>query len=154
MTARLAVTRAQARVMADVASEKGCVVEVEREGTIYRVIPEKSGGVRRMSDLMHPPAPKHFPPSDEQWQCIRSEIANGCVIEQWANVRDPDLQFGFMLTLDQISLAAFTDPVGVYRRDVFMERHDIRGTLLNPPSYTRLQLSVVASEPEAEKSDA
>lgn len=27
--------------MADVASEKGCVVEVEREGTIYRVIPEK-----------------------------------------------------------------------------------------------------------------
>ena len=41
MTSRLAVTRAQARVMADVASEKGCVVEVEREGVIYRVIPEQ-----------------------------------------------------------------------------------------------------------------
>ncbi len=40
MTARLAVTRAQARAIADVAVEKGCVIEVERDGTIYRIIPD------------------------------------------------------------------------------------------------------------------
>lgn len=40
MTERLAVTRAQARAIADVAVEKGCIVEVERDGVIYRVIPE------------------------------------------------------------------------------------------------------------------
>lgn len=40
MTERLAVTRAQARAIADVAAEKNCVVEVERDGVIYRVIPE------------------------------------------------------------------------------------------------------------------
>ncbi len=40
MRARLAVTRAQARAIADIACEKNCVVEVERDGVIYRVIPE------------------------------------------------------------------------------------------------------------------
>lgn len=42
MTERLSVTRAQARAMCDVAAEKRCIVEVERDGpkVIYRVIPE------------------------------------------------------------------------------------------------------------------
>ena len=41
MTSRLSVTRAQARAIADVASEKKCIVEVERDGVTYRVIPEE-----------------------------------------------------------------------------------------------------------------
>ena len=41
MTPRLAMTRAQARAIADVASEKNCIVEVERDGVTYRVIPEE-----------------------------------------------------------------------------------------------------------------
>ena len=40
MTERLVITRAQVRAIAAAAKESGCVVEVERDGTIYRVIPE------------------------------------------------------------------------------------------------------------------
>ena len=39
MTARLDITRAQVRAIAIAAKECGCTVEVERNGTIYRVIP-------------------------------------------------------------------------------------------------------------------
>ena len=41
MTARLAVTRRQARAIADVATEKCCVIEVVHDGVTYRVIPEE-----------------------------------------------------------------------------------------------------------------
>ena len=41
MSKRLAITRAQARAIADVATERGCIVEVEQpDGLIYRIIPE------------------------------------------------------------------------------------------------------------------
>lgn len=51
MTARLAVTRAQARAIAEVAVEKGCVVEVEHGGVIYRVIPEELAREERNGKL-------------------------------------------------------------------------------------------------------
>ena len=40
MTARLDITRAQAKAIAAAAKEMGCVFEIERGGVIYRVIPE------------------------------------------------------------------------------------------------------------------
>ena len=52
MTARLAVTRAQARAIAEVAQEKGCVIEVEHDGVVYRVIPE--GAARSWADRHQP----------------------------------------------------------------------------------------------------
>ncbi len=39
MTARLDITRAQAKAIAAAAKEMGCVFEIERGGVIYRVIP-------------------------------------------------------------------------------------------------------------------
>lgn len=40
MTSRIAVNRAQLRALAAAAREEGCIAEVERDGVIYRVIPE------------------------------------------------------------------------------------------------------------------
>lgn len=40
MSARLDITRAQVKAIAIAAKECGCTVEVERKGTIYRVIPD------------------------------------------------------------------------------------------------------------------
>ena len=42
MSARLDITRAQVKAIAAAAKESGCVVEIERDGVIYRVIPEES----------------------------------------------------------------------------------------------------------------
>ena len=42
MTARLDITRAQVKAIAAAAKESGCVVEIERDGVIYRVIPEEA----------------------------------------------------------------------------------------------------------------
>ena len=39
MSARLDITRAQVKAIAAAAKESGCVVEIERDGVIYRVIP-------------------------------------------------------------------------------------------------------------------
>ena len=44
---RLDITRAQVRAIAAAAKETGCTVEVERGGTIYRVVPEGVGTQRR-----------------------------------------------------------------------------------------------------------
>lgn len=53
MTDRRALRPAELRTMADVASAKGCVVEIERDGVIYRVIPETLAQVeqRGASDI-------------------------------------------------------------------------------------------------------
>ena len=51
MTARLAVTRRQARAIAEVAAEKCCVIEVERDGVVYRVIPEELAREERNGKL-------------------------------------------------------------------------------------------------------
>ena len=40
MTARLDITRAQAKAIAAAAKAMDCVFEIERDGVIYRVIPE------------------------------------------------------------------------------------------------------------------
>ena len=39
MTARLDITRAQAKAIAAAAKATDCVFEIERDGVIYRVIP-------------------------------------------------------------------------------------------------------------------
>lgn len=55
MTERLPVTRAQARAIAEVAAEKCCIVEVELDGVIYRVIPEDlARDERRSADVDTP----------------------------------------------------------------------------------------------------
>ena len=43
MTTRLDITRAQLKALAAAARESDCIVEVEVNGTIYRVIPDKTG---------------------------------------------------------------------------------------------------------------
>ena len=50
MTARLDITRAQVKAIAAAAKETGCTVEVERQGTIYRVIPDSGKGRQAVED--------------------------------------------------------------------------------------------------------
>ncbi len=40
MSAKLDITRAQAKALAAAAKAMNCIFEIERDGTIYRVIPE------------------------------------------------------------------------------------------------------------------
>ncbi len=53
MTAALDIRRAQLKAIAAAAKESGCVVEVERDGTIYRIIPDDARDAK--------PRPVDFP---------------------------------------------------------------------------------------------
>ncbi len=52
MSARLDITRAQAKAIAAAAKAMGCVFEIERDGTIYRVIPEDVWPAKTKTDKL------------------------------------------------------------------------------------------------------
>ena len=76
-----------------------------------------------------------------EWECVRNEARDGVVMEKWANRGNPGRTFTFTVSTLELAHARYPDPVAECRK-VYMARHGIVGTMLDPPRYTKLQLSV------------